>query len=446
LGGALALAAWMAASLVWFVGPVAAKTCGGGGHTISLTAGGVSPGSGTTATNFKFTVTFTDSLGQAPGSVSLRFNRTNYAMAGSGSGTVYSLTRTMPLGTTAFTFRATSSTGGISCTRAEPGSVTVTAVPTPTPTPVPTPKPTPVPTPTPTPVPTPKPTPVPTLKPTPVPTPKPTPVPTPKPTLKPTPVPTPKPTANPTTRPTATPTVKPIATARPTAKPTPKTTARTTVKPVTTAEPSSTSDTIVVSPAPTPTDRPLTAAAGQTTGGQGGTGGVSASSGRPNLGGGPSPSPMIAVLVTTLGGLLLLFVFMRRRRRPGDVVAGDLALATASSAPAAALAPTPAISPLVAAKPKSVAPKGASTKAAAAKAAAAKAATKGNERYQVGYQSVRLGDGPDDLRSTELGRLDRGDEVEILGSHEGFLQVRTTAGMTGWIPRHTITGSPISAS
>ena len=145
---------------------------------------------------------------------------------------------------------------------------------------------------------------------------------------------------------------------------------------------------------------------------------------------------MIALLVTTLGGLLLLFVFMRRRRRPGEVALGDLASGAASSAPAVARAPTAAISPLVAAKPKPV----------ATKAAAAKAATGKNERYQIGYQSVRLGDGPDDLRSTELGRLDRGDEVEILGSHEGFLQVRTPAGLTGWIPRQTITGSPISAS
>lgn len=180
--------------------------------------------------------------------------------------------------------------------------------------------------------------------------------------------------------------------------------------------------------------------AGQTTGGQDGTGGASASNGSPKLDGASSPDPMIGLLVTTLGGLLLVFVFMRRRRRPGEVVPGTLAFAAASAAPAAALAPTPAISPLVAAKPKSVA-----SKAAAGKAAA-KGATKRNERCQIGYQSVRLGDGPDDLRSTELGRLDRGDEVEILGSHEGFLQVRTTAGLTGWIPRHTITGSPISAS
>jgi hypothetical protein len=46
------------------------------------------------------------------------------------------------------------------------------------------------------------------------------------------------------------------------------------------------------------------------------------------------------------------------------------------------------------------------------------------------------------LRSDELGRLDRGDEVEILGSHEAFLQVRTPDNVTGWILRHTIIGAP----
>ena len=89
-------------------------------------------------------------------------------------------------------------------------------------------------------------------------------------------------------------------------------------------------------------------------------------------------------------------------------------------------------------------------KAAKDKKADAKAATKtpakGIERFRIGYRSVRVGDGPDDLRSTELGRLDRGDEVEILSSHEGFLQVRTPTGLTGWIPRHTITGSPITSA
>jgi SH3-like domain-containing protein len=56
----------------------------------------------------------------------------------------------------------------------------------------------------------------------------------------------------------------------------------------------------------------------------------------------------------------------------------------------------------------------------------------------MGYRRVRLSDAPDDVSSRELGRLDRGDEVELVDSYEGFLQVRTPDGTVGWIPRHTI--------
>ena len=55
----------------------------------------------------------------------------------------------------------------------------------------------------------------------------------------------------------------------------------------------------------------------------------------------------------------------------------------------------------------------------------------------VGYRRVRISSEPDAVRSVELGRLDRGDEVEILESHEGFLRVRTPDDITGWILRHT---------
>ena len=64
------------------------------------------------------------------------------------------------------------------------------------------------------------------------------------------------------------------------------------------------------------------------------------------------------------------------------------------------------------------------------------------ERAKVGYRRVRISSKPDAVRSLELGRLDRGDEVEIVDSYEGFLQVRTPDGITGWIPRHTIVGAP----
>ena len=43
---------------------------------------------------------------------------------------------------------------------------------------------------------------------------------------------------------------------------------------------------------------------------------------------------------------------------------------------------------------------------------------------------------------SELGRLDRGDEVEILESHQGFLMIRTPDDVTGWIMRHTTISAP----
>ena len=67
---------------------------------------------------------------------------------------------------------------------------------------------------------------------------------------------------------------------------------------------------------------------------------------------------------------------------------------------------------------------------------------KGVERATVGYHKVRISSKPDAVRSVELGRLDRGDEVEILDSYEGFLQVRTPDDIVGWIMRHTIVGAP----
>jgi SH3-like domain-containing protein len=58
----------------------------------------------------------------------------------------------------------------------------------------------------------------------------------------------------------------------------------------------------------------------------------------------------------------------------------------------------------------------------------------------VSYRWVRLSDGPDEATSAEVGRLDRGDEVEVIGEDAGALRVRTASGSEGWIPRFTIVG------
>jgi SH3-like domain-containing protein len=79
--------------------------------------------------------------------------------------------------------------------------------------------------------------------------------------------------------------------------------------------------------------------------------------------------------------------------------------------------------------------------AAAHEAARFGAAPKsGVERRTIGYRLVRVSDAPDDIRSKEVGRVDRGDEVEVVGEHEGFLRVRTPSGLEGWVPRVVIVG------
>jgi hypothetical protein len=64
----------------------------------------------------------------------------------------------------------------------------------------------------------------------------------------------------------------------------------------------------------------------------------------------------------------------------------------------------------------------------------------GVERLRISYRRVRLSSAPDDLRSTELGRLDRGDEVELVDSLEGYLLIRTPTGITGWVQQNALTG------
>jgi hypothetical protein len=66
--------------------------------------------------------------------------------------------------------------------------------------------------------------------------------------------------------------------------------------------------------------------------------------------------------------------------------------------------------------------------------------TTGVERKTISYRFVRLSDGPGYLRSREIGRLDRGDEVEVLGEQDGMLFVRTATGLQGWVPRVVIVG------
>lgn len=65
-------------------------------------------------------------------------------------------------------------------------------------------------------------------------------------------------------------------------------------------------------------------------------------------------------------------------------------------------------------------------------------AAPGVDRREIGYRLVRVADGPDDLGSEEVGRFDRGDQVEILESKGPFVRVRGADGLEGWVQQAAI--------
>jgi hypothetical protein len=149
--------------------------------------------------------------------------------------------------------------------------------------------------------------------------------------------------------------------------------------------------------------------------------------------------PLIVWSIATSGGVLLFVLLLRRSKDEDDrLVAEGLAAVAAGGS-----ASTPDVSEMRTADPSSVRPTGRATMLPPlAPRVFDKPPARDAERAKVGYRRVRISSKPDSVRSLELGRLDRGDEVEIVDSHEGFLQVRTPDGITGWIPRHTIVGAP----
>jgi hypothetical protein len=147
---------------------------------------------------------------------------------------------------------------------------------------------------------------------------------------------------------------------------------------------------------------------------------------------------MVWSITTSAGVLLFLFLLRRSKGEDDRLVAERLALAVAA---APALAPEVGPTRTVGATPSR--PVGRATMLPPVPPRTFdKPPARDAERAKVGYRRVRISSKPDAVRSRELGRLDRGDEVEIVDSYEGFLQVRTPDGITGWIPRHTIVGAP----
>ena len=141
----------------------AAASCSGNSHVMKLSGGAAAPGSGTTSTTVRFTVTYTDNDGCTPDRIVLVVIGVgtyglSHVTGGLQSGAVFGRTLTLPAGRWAYRFEASSGAGAgrrqAKLTSVSPPQVIVTA-PAPKPTPTPKPKPTPKPVPTPQPIATP---------------------------------------------------------------------------------------------------------------------------------------------------------------------------------------------------------------------------------------------------------------------------------------------------
>jgi len=140
-------------------------------------------------------------------------------------------------------------------------------------------------------------------------------------------------------------------------------------------------------------------------------------------------------MLTSTGGIWLFFFLVRRSEdHPPD----GLLLVPAT---AAVVAPAPVAQPASSIDSTPARPKGRVTMLPPIPPRTFdRPPAKGVERAKIGYRRVRISSKPDSVRSVERGRLERGDEVEILDSYEGYLEIRTPDGISGWILRHTIVG------
>jgi hypothetical protein len=65
-------------------------------------------------------------------------------------------------------------------------------------------------------------------------------------------------------------------------------------------------------------------------------------------------------------------------------------------------------------------------------------ASDGIERRVIRYSVVRLLDAPDELRSAEIGQLDRGDEVQLIERSGSYWLVLCPDGRQGWLHKMTL--------
>jgi SH3 domain-containing protein len=381
LAGAIALAAWFGPSPNPFApGPVQAASCTNKSHKLTLTNGAASPGSGTTSTSIRFSVRYTDNANCPPTQVSVTIPGVGlYALTGSGSayssGVTFSISRRLPVGTWTYLFTAQSGSGG--------GSRLVTLR---------------------------------SVSPSRVVVTAAAATPAPKPTVK----PAPKPTSKPGPRQTPGPTSKPGATPSGDAAATPDASA-----PVDESEP----------PTADETGDPYGAGSGD----DGSAGGGGRGFGLPPVFHNAVEAGFATWLFTTAGGLLLFAFLMRRQRYQPQLVPTDAPAGIGGSAdvdPAAEEARVPRWRRASVQAGRRASRYGETISRPPLKFPGPPAT--GIERVVVQYRFVRVADSPDNIRSMELGRLDRGDEVDVLERRSGFAHVQAPDGLDGWVPRMTL--------
>ncbi len=183
--------------------------------------------------------------------------------------------------------------------------------------------------------------------------------------------------------------------------------------------------------------------------------------------------PPLVLLGAAVGGIWAGWLILGRRRRDDDEDGP-----APTDPPGIPIAPAPALA-VAAARPAAPAPTWPSAGGAAATAATAatldipfgeaeiprwrrpsvqaarQASSRGPElphvpvafrdeagagvvRARIGYRLVRVASVPDELLGDEVGRLDRGDQVEILESSGAYRRVRAADGTEGWIHKMTL--------
>ncbi|MEK6719075.1 MAG: SH3 domain-containing protein [Chloroflexota bacterium] len=412
-----------------------AASCAGASHQASLVDGRTTPGSGTTQTGFTFIVRYVDNAGCTP-TVTLVVDglatvpMTAGATAPDGS-VAYAVSRSLPVGSWAYRFEAISGTGPgrivATLDVVSPATIIVAAAAPPPP------------------------------GPTPAPNPKPVPTDPPAPTDSPAP-PTPPAPPDPTDLPTSTEPASGSGEASPSGPvggSDVATTPRGGTRPAT--PPVGSDRWLSARESPDPA-----APGGAGTGGpHGGSGASDPSSGGNDPGGGGVNGsilsaiwsddvviPIVSWFLSTVGGLVMFAIAMRRRSGEGR----DLRFATAMVFSPGVSQPS-AVGAALAAAPLDVEadiPRWRRPSLEAARRSRppsdivrepirfADEPHNEADRRVVGYRLVRVGDSPDDLRSAELGRLDRGDEVEVLDTAGDWTHIRSADGLDGWVPSITI--------